>query len=146
MVNYKHIHIGQCLKGIVEIKEISSSQICSFFQCDYQSILEVYEQETIDSGILLRWCKFLDYNMFMFYHSHLQLYTPSAAGTKLKKSSSKGDNSRYVFRKNLYSPEVVDWILGELNSNRLSVKEVMEKYNIPRTTIYRWQKKYQQKQ
>ena len=101
----------------------------------------MYTQKTLDSGILLIWSKLLDYNFFMFYHTHLQLYKPSASTAKLTTKEQSKNNKKYVFRKNYYCPEVIDWILDKLKNKELSVKDIIDNYHIPRTTIYRWRKK-----
>ncbi|MGB0871409.1 MAG: helix-turn-helix domain-containing protein [Flavobacteriales bacterium] len=102
----------------------------------------MYTKKSLDSDLLLRWCKLLDYNFFMFYHSHLQMYKPSASVAKLKNIQISNDERQdYVFRKNLYMPEIIDWLLSKLDENELTVKEIIEIYNIPKTTIYRWKKK-----
>lgn len=140
-MDYKDIHIGKHIKKISEIRNVSISRICAFLECNHKDILEMYNQKTIDSGILLKWCKLLDYNFFMFYQSHLQLYKPSASTTHLSGKKISKKNKDYVFRKNIYSPDIIDWILEQIHREDLTTKEVIEKYNIPRTTIYRWIKR-----
>lgn len=71
----------------------------------------------------------------MFYHSNLQLYKPAMASTKLKPIELKKEGKPYVFRKNLYSADVVGWIFGQLDRGELTTKEIMDKYNISRATI-----------
>lgn len=143
MNTFKTIHIGQQIKNIATIKELSISRACQFLKCSAQDIEEIYEKESLDSDQLLRWCKLLDYNFFMFYHSHLQLYSPSASIAKLP-SKGKPKTEGQSFKKNLYSPEIIDYILKKLKNNELSAKEIMEVYHIPRTTLYRWKKKSSQ--
>jgi len=47
-----------------------------------------------------------------------------------------------TFRKNIYTREIIDFILEEIHSGELSVNDVTERYNIPKTTLYKWIKKY----
>ncbi len=141
MLNYKEIHLGNHIREISKIKNLSVSRACTFLKCSAQDIQDMYNEKSLDSALLLRWCKLLDYNFFMFYHSHLQLYKPSAATTHISKSEKKEEVSPYEFKKNLYSPELIDYILGKLDANMLSIRDVIQAYNIPRTTIYRWVKK-----
>lgn len=140
MSTYKEIHIGNKIKTIARLKKLSVSRACMFLKCSAQDIENMYLQESLDSKILLRWCKLLEYNFFMFYHSHLQLYSPSASGAKVY-TEDKEVVSNYSFKKNLYSPEIIEYVLQQWNSNALSAKEIMKKYHIPRTTLYRWKKK-----
>lgn len=140
-MDYKNIHIGTHIKNIADIKNLSISRASLFLKCSHKDIEEMYSKKSLDSELLLQWCKLLDYNFFMFYHSHLQLYKPSASTTKLNNKVDKNENQNYVFKKNLYMPEIIDWILEKLNKGELTIKEIIEIYNIPRTTIYRWKRK-----
>ncbi len=137
-MDYKNIHIGTHIKHIATCKELSISRACTFLKCSHQDILDMYCKKSLDSELLLRWCKLLDYNFFMFYHTHLQIFKPLASTTKILKNSDSKRDEEYVFRKNIYSKEIINWILEKLNKEELSVKDVIEKYNIPKTTIYRW--------
>lgn len=140
MNSYKNIHIGSQIKTIASLKELSITRACQFLKCSAQEIEDMYAQESLDSNQLLRWCKLLEYNFFMFYHSHLQLYSPSGSLTKLT-TKEEQNTEQFSFKKNLYSPEIIAYILDKWNSNELSAKEIIERYHIPRTTLYRWKKK-----
>jgi len=144
--NFKHIHIGEKIKEILEIKQISIVRASSFLKCSSQEIKSMFTQESLDSLMLLKWCKLLDYNLFMFYHSHLQIYKPSASSAKLKPTVDKKTNqisSSYTFRKNIYSPDIIQWLLSKLATKELSVSDIINTYHIPKTTVYRWLKKEQ---
>lgn len=143
-MDYKDIHIGSHIRFVSGFRGLTLSRASSYFGCSAQSILDVYRSKTLDSGVLLGWCKLLDYNFFMFYHSHLQLYKPSASLTRLTPKTTQTPNvlEGYTFRKNLYSPDIIDWLMNKIDSGELSVSDVMRLYHIPKTTIYRWRKKY----
>lgn len=146
MLDYKQIHIGNHIKTIAELKELSISRACLFLKCSHKDIQDMYLKETLDSGLLLRWCKLLDYNFFMFYHTHLQLHAPSAAKAKVKtkesdKLKSEVKPNDYDFKKNLYMPELIDWIVNKLHKEEISIQQAMDRYQIPKTTIYRWKKR-----
>ena len=141
MVNFKEIHIGQHLKRISEFKNLSITRACAFLECSKKDIEDMYAQPSMDSQLLLKWCKLLNYNFFMFYHTHLQIYKPQASTTKLKDNQLEEELKPYVFRKNLYSPELIDWVLEQLRSQKLSAKDIIDKYQIPKTTLYRWKKR-----
>lgn len=64
-----------------------------------------------------------------------------AASTKLESVKRTDEAKPYIFRKNLYSSDIVNWLLERIEKEELSVNEIMTKYNIPRTTIYRWIKR-----
>ena len=140
-MNVKDIHIGKHIKKVVEIRGLPVSKACLMFKLSQSQILDMYASKTLDSGILLQWCKLLDYNFFMIYNSHLQLYKPLAASTRLPKQKMNDSDEKYVFRKNLYSPYVINWLLDKIDKKQLTPSDIITKYNIPRTTLYRWIKR-----
>lgn len=147
MSEYKNIHIGSHIKEIAKLKELSISRACIFLKCSHKDIKNMYTKKSLDSDLLLRWCKLLEYNFFMFYHSHLQIYSPKSSLAKLspKEKHLTWSSNTYEFRKNLYSQEIINWILDKYHSGMLTPKDIMEKYQIPKTTLYRWIKKHSKK-
>lgn len=138
MENYKDIHIGSIIKELVSAKEIQMTRIENFFKKSEEEILQMYTQKSIDSELLLRWCKLLEYNLFMYYHSHLQLYTPTAATTKPKKDS---EERVQTFRKNVYTEEVKNFLISLLKDRKMTAAQLMSRYNIPKVTLYTWMQK-----
>lgn len=146
-MDYKNIHIGNYIKQISEIKSLDMSKAILYFKCTHQEVVNMYNQKTLDSGILLKWCKLLNYNFFMYYHTHLQIYKPLASSAKIPEDLMEGQDKsfkEYSFKKNLYSPYIIDWILDKIKKKELTPKDVMDKYRIPKTTVYRWMKRYKE--
>lgn len=137
-MNYKKIDIGKHIEKVAELRGVSLLRACKFFKCNKGDILDMYTKHSLDCELLLKWSKLLDYNFFMFYHTHLQFYKPSAVSANLKGVQLTENDKSYVFRKNLYSVDVVNWLMNKLDNGELTPKEIMLKYNIPRTTLYRW--------
>ncbi|HCM35932.1 transposase [Chryseobacterium sp.] len=138
-MNFKNIHLGKLIQERVEELAIDSIRICKFLKSTEKEIKEMYQSKSLDSEILLRWCKLLEYDFFRVYSQHLILYAPCVAvenNTKAKKSSLP------IFRKNIYTKEVIDFILEQISSNKMTRMEVTEKYKIPKTTLYKWISKY----
>ena len=46
------------------------------------------------------------------------------------------------FRKNIYTKEIIDFVLEQINTKEMTKTEVMERYGIPKTTLYKWISKY----
>ena len=44
-------------------------------------------------------------------------------------------------KKNIYTKEIKDHILNLINTKELTIMQAMSKYNIPKTTIYKWVRK-----
>ena len=140
LANYKEIHIGSMIEYAVMENRIESSRICNFFQCTEQEIEEWYRSATLDTGILLKWCKLLEYDFFRLYCQHLILYSPHSTTTKKNENQQKTNLPK--FRKNIYTREVIDFILEQINTKEMTRKEVMERYKIPKGTLFKWISKY----
>lgn len=140
MMNFKEIDIGTLINQAVTESGIEISRICNFFKCKENEVERMYQSKSLDSDDLLKWSKLLDYDFFRIYTQHLILYAPpSARGkalTRTKHSQLPG------FRKNIYTQEIIEFILEEMENKQLTKKEVMEKYSIPKTTLYKWISKY----
>ena len=77
---------------------------------------------------------------FRIYTQHLILYAPLSAvdeKTKVKKKSSLPQ-----FRKNIYTKEIINFVLEQINTKEMTKTEVMKRYGIPKTTLYKWISKY----
>jgi len=137
-MNFKSIHIGQLIEQGVKDNEIEVSRICNFFKCSQDEVREMYLQKSLDSEILLRWSKLLEYDFFRLYSQHLILYAPPTTGLKTKNQTI----SLPQFRKNVYTKEVIDFILEQIHTGEMSKIQITEKYKIPKTTLYKWINKY----
>lgn len=99
----------------------------------------MHKAKSLDSEILLKWSKLLDYDFFRLYGQHLILYAPpSATEQKLENTKTKLPQ----FRKNIYTKEVIDFILEQISLGNMTKKQVIERYRIPKTTLYKWISKY----
>lgn len=136
-MNLKDIHIGSLIHGRVEELEIPIERIINFLNYHEKDIEEMYKQKSIDTFLLLRWSKLLEYDFFRIYTGHLILYAPP---TKINKSST-GKKNLPVFRKNIYTEEIKAFILEKISTKQMSVQEVVSKYRIPTTTLHKWLKK-----
>uniref|UniRef100_A0AAU6WP70 Transposase n=2 Tax=Chryseobacterium TaxID=59732 RepID=A0AAU6WP70_9FLAO len=88
----------------------------------------------------MRWSKLLKYDFFRLYSQHLILFSPAQknSGNKDKASESRLPN----FRKNIYTKEIIDFILDLILSGEKTNLEINRKYEIPTTTLYKWLSKY----
>ncbi len=144
-MNFKEIHIGQMIEKRVAETGIEISRICNFFKYDEDKIMEMYKAESLNTGILLKWSKLLEYDFFRIYTQHLILYAPPSA-----KQDEHDEHSRLQlkqtslpeFRKNIYTKEIVDFIIEQISTGEMSKNEIMERYRIPKTTLYKWISKY----
>ena len=138
-MNFKNIHIGQMIEKRVTESGIEISRICNFFKCTKEEIQTIFEQESVDSNLLLKWSKILEYDFFRIYSQHLILYAPPSA--VISKNENK-KSSLPQFRKNIYTKEVIDFILDMIKTGEKTKIQVMEEYNIPKITLYKWISKH----
>ena len=136
-MNFKSIHIGILINKAVTESGTEMSRICNFFNCTEDEVIEMYQQENLPTDILLKWSKLLEYDFFRIYSQHLILYAP------IKSENTNREKSLLPqFRKNIYTREIIDFILERIQTNEMSKNEVIERYKIPKTTLYKWISKY----
>ncbi|WP_295221209.1 transposase [uncultured Chryseobacterium sp.] len=140
MINLKEISIGELIKLKVEESGITMQRICKFMKCSEDEIWTMYNKKSIDCELLMRWSKLLKYDFFRLYSQHLILFSPAQknSGNKDKASESRLPN----FRKNIYTKEIIDFILDLILSGEKTNLEINRKYEIPTTTLYKWLSKY----
>lgn len=137
--NFKDIHIGFFLKQRVIECEMEITRICSYLDCDDQEVKRMFQSKSLDSELLLKWSKILKYDFFRLYSQHLILYAPpSSADFKL----SSEDISLPKFRKNIYTKEIIEYILELIKNGSKTKQQIIKEYNIPKTTLYIWIRKY----
>lgn len=137
--NFKDIHIGKLLRQKTQELQISTKRLCNFLNCTEKQLEEMYESPSMDSHNILRWCKLLNYDFFRLFSQHLILYSPP----------EKANNKKIIvkthlpqFRKNIYTKELIDFILTQIESQEMTKKQVVTEYCIPKTTLYRWISKH----
>ena len=141
-MNFKEIHIGKMIEKEVADCGIEMSRICNFMKCNEEDINQMYLQENLSTDVLLKWSKLLEYDFFRIYSQHLILYAPPSA-IQLKQKTANKANVLPQFRKNIYTKEIIEFILEELYSGNKTKKQIIEEYRIPKTTLYKWISKYE---
>ncbi|PWN58388.1 recombinase family protein [Chryseobacterium viscerum] len=139
-MNYREIYIGPLIKQLVTELGIESFRICNFLNATEYEINLMYKSKTLDTETLLKWSKLLEYDFFRIYTQHLILYSPLNSTDNPDRTGKT--TSLPQFRKNVYTKEVVDFILEKIESGEMTKIQVMERYKIPKTTLYKWIQKY----
>lgn len=135
-MKFKEIHIGNLIKKRTVESGIELSRICNFIPCTEEQVFEMYNASSLDTDVLLRWSKLLGYDFFRLYTQHMILYAPPPSENrdqKIKKTSQMP-----VFRKNIYTREIIDFILELIATGQKTKQEIIEQYKIPKATLYRW--------
>ncbi|MDQ1162420.1 transcriptional regulator with PAS, ATPase and Fis domain [Chryseobacterium sp. SORGH_AS 447] len=140
-MNFKEIHIGELIKKAVKDRGIETSRICTFLNCNVRDIPKMYKAQTLNTDTLLRWSKLLEYDFFRIYTQHLILFSPQASERHNPATANK-KSTLLQFRKNIYTKEIIEFILEQIKSGEMTKKKLMERYRIPKTTLYKWISKY----
>ena len=140
-MNFKDIHIGSFINQRVTENGIEISRICNFLKCTKKEISKMYESKSLDTELLLRWSKLLEYDFFRIYTQHLILYSPPSSDVKSEKQT-RNKTTLPQFRKNIYTKEIIDFILEQIEKKEMTKNQIMERYRIPKTTLYKWISKY----
>lgn len=142
-MNYKRIHIGNLIETAVSENNIELSRICNFLHCTEKEVGEMYACKSLDTEVVLKWSKLLEYDFFRIYSQHLILYAP--ASSKMKNNSPEDKKTVLPrFRKNIYTREVIDFILEQIKNEEMTREEIVLRYKIPKTTLHKWIDKYSQ--
>ncbi|WP_334126387.1 transposase [Empedobacter brevis] len=137
-MNFKDIHIGILINQLVTERGIEISRICNFMKYTENEIEDMYQQKSLDTELLLKWSKLLEYDFFRLYSQHLILYAPPSATKEIKAKKA----SLPHFRKNIYTKEMIGFILEQINTGQMTKNNVIQRYRIPKTTLYKWIEKY----
>lgn len=138
---FKDIHIGELIQKRVQETGFSSDRLLNFLQCSHHELTEMYKSKSLDAELILKWSKLLAYDFFRIYSQHLILYSPPSSLEYYQNSIQK-KTQLPEFRKNIYTAEMIDFILTLLKTNKKTKQQIIEEYRIPKTTLYKWIKKY----
>ena len=140
-MKFKQIPIGQLVKTRADECDISIERLSNYLNISADKIENLYLSSDINVGTLLSLSKILSYDFFRIYSQHLILYSPPEKVENLL-SPVKTSTILPTFRKNIYTREIVEFILEQVLSGKMTKKEVIEVYKIPKTTLYKWLTKY----
>lgn len=142
MQNFKDIHIGQLIQSKLKEEKISMERTVNFMKSTELEVKEMFQQKNLSTDILLKWSKLLEYDFFRLYSQHLILFAPpKSIGLNNEKKGIK-KSVLPQFKKNIYTREIVDFIVKMIINCEKTQQEVIEEYRIPKTTLYKWLKKY----
>lgn len=139
-MNFKDIHIGQFVEKLVSETNLERSRISSSLHCSDEDIEKLYQSKSLDTDVVLCLSKLLEYDLFRIYSQHLILYSPPKRVGNHQKQEKKTQLPQ--FRKNIYTKEVIDFILTLISTGKMTKHQVISEYRIPKTTLYKWISKY----
>lgn len=142
LTNFKQIHIGKFIRQRMLECGISVERAAKFLKVSEEEVENVQKKISLDSQLLLCWSKLLEYDFFRIYSQHLILYAPQDTNKALRDRKKAKHTELPVFKKNIYTHEVIMYLIELVESGRKSTRDIQSKYNIPTTTILRWINKY----
>lgn len=141
ITNFKEISIGVLIHQRVKEAKMDMSCICSFLNCTKTEVQNTYSCKSLSSEMLLQWSKLLEYDFFRIYSQHLILYSPPSS-----RDSNKVIKNRKKVRpqnsKNIYTIEIIHFILELIEKGKKTKIQINYEYGIPKTTLYKWINKY----
>lgn len=141
-MDFKSISIGGIINKRVNELDMDISRIINFLKCSEEELQEMYKAESLDTNLLLRWSKLLEYDFFRIYSQHLILFSPPACQSIKQNQSVMKSEILPQFRKKIYTQEIIDFILELIETKTKTKLQVINEYNIPKTTLYKWIEKY----
>ncbi|WBV56360.1 transposase [Chryseobacterium daecheongense] len=138
-IDLKNIKVGYLISERIKECDIDITRICDFFSCEEPEIEKMCQMDSLESDTLLKWCKLLKYDFFRLYTQHLILYSPPAS--RDKHINTKSDILP-TFRKNVYTKELISFVMEQLNNGVMDTEQIIEEYRIPKTTLFKWLSKY----
>lgn len=140
--NFKYIHIGELIDKRIKELDISVERAAKFVDISGQEVENIHQHKSIDTLLLLRWSKLLKYDFFRIYSQHLILYAPQDKVKSERDKTRKKETSLPILKKNIYTKEVIAYLIEQVQSGRKTSRDIQREYNIPSTTILRWMNKY----
>lgn len=67
------IHIGKIIKGLVKSKGMSVTEFANAISYSRRNVYEIFDRETIDTGLLQRINKVLEQNLFFHYVTETEI-------------------------------------------------------------------------
>jgi predicted transcriptional regulator len=135
------IHIGELIKKKLEESGIDKTVFAHRIKKSYPTTLNIFKKKSIKTDDLLKISKVLKYDFFRVYSADIQLTCPKATNNVRLGNKETGNGAESAlprFKKNLYSNEFIDNLVKEINDGKLTRYEAMKKYELPKTTLYRW--------
>jgi transposase len=144
---YKKIQIGVLIIQRLKEMEMDTDKLALKLNIPKEKLESDLKNNDMSCSLLLSISKFLEYDFFRIYSMNILLYAPPRMGFE-PSAAEKPKGSRVsevlpVFRKNTYTPEIIQFILNKIEQEGITPQSVINEYHIPKTTLYRWIRKYQ---
>ncbi len=137
-MDLKHIHIGALIRTIAEQKKDTVS-LSSHLGLNEKETEDLFSSQSLNTETLIKISSLLEYDFFRPYSQHLILFAPTR---NIKQKKQNVPPQKTQIRKNIYTKNIISFILELLENNEKTKEEIIREYRIPKTTLYKWIKKY----
>ncbi|MBD8080917.1 transposase [Chryseobacterium caseinilyticum] len=133
-LNFDSIHIGTLIRLRIEELQLSTDRVTKVLNIPEKELQEIFTKDEISISLMLKFSRFLEYDFFRLYSQYLIIYAPPS---NFIKSSQLPQ-----FRKNLYTREIIDFVVELVEAGEITKQQIIEEYRIPKVTLYNWLRKY----
>lgn len=136
----RNIHIGNIITNVILEKKLTDKELSFKLKISIDEINKQLTSNTMDTITLLKWSRALRYDFFRLYSSHLMLH--HGISNSISKKALNIDIKGIQIRKNVYTKEMIFFLVNKVKSNEMKPMQVIDKYGIPKTTFYKWLLKF----
>lgn len=141
MENLRELHIGNVISEYIEKEGVKINEVVRKLNVSKHKVISMLHSKSIETDDLLKWSKFFNIDFFRLYSGHLILHH-GISGITPKKAENGERKEKLMIRKNVYTFEIKKFIIDQVKNNELTIQDAIKKYNIPKTTIYKWIRQY----
>lgn len=134
-MSFKDINIGYLIQKRILECGLTTRQVSRFLNMEESEVQEIYSAKVIDIKLLLRISELLEYDFFRIYTQHLILHAPPGP---VKLDNRKKSIPKNICRKNIYTKQIIDFILELLEKKLKTESQIIKDYGIPKTTLFKW--------
>jgi hypothetical protein len=136
----RNIHIGELIGKVMKEKNIPLKVAVYKMKLSTKTVNKQLSSSSIEAIDLLKWSKILRYDFFRLYSCHLMLH--HGISNALVKNQGAVKIEGIHIRKNVYTKELIYFLISKVRKQEMSAMQVVKKYGIPKTTFYKWLQKY----
>ncbi|MDZ4838798.1 MAG: helix-turn-helix domain-containing protein [Bacteroidota bacterium] len=136
--------IGHVIGHVLQERGMDKVTFAKLLDVSYPTALSILKSNNVRTEDLMLISQILKYDFFRIFSSELKKVCP-AAGRNILHGSSVGAAGIKVnkdeiphFKKHLYTTEFIETIISDISKGEISKYEALKKYDIPKTTLYRW--------
>lgn len=136
----RDIHIGSIISIVITEKNLTLNEVRIKMGSSTRAINNMLNASAIDTIALLKWSKVLKYDFFRLYSSHLMLH--HGISNTISKKTDNVEIEGIHIRKNVYTKELIQFVVNKVRNKKMSTRQVINEYGIPKTTFYKWLQKF----